>query len=171
MRIAHRLVLSLHAGCFWMVLPSNGRWKIGRIGADDDGRERAEKLARGEWLEREGACDLRYTGATARVLGLGVVVRLSHNTVIPNFSLRSWRPAWLPTTLFTTLALRAFGRNFVRKSASSPGFLPHLSFSLTGDVLAVDPNISSGLPIASLHRFPPPGSRPEKYSTPATKGT
>ncbi|KAI0780215.1 21 kDa subunit of NADH dehydrogenase [Fomes fomentarius] len=39
------------------------------------------------------------------------------------------------------------------------------------DVLAVDPNISSGLPIASVHRFPPPGSRPEKYSTPATKAS
>ncbi|KAI0743600.1 21 kDa subunit of NADH dehydrogenase [Daedaleopsis nitida] len=39
------------------------------------------------------------------------------------------------------------------------------------DVVAVSPEISSGLPIAGLHRYPPPGSRPEKYSTPATKAS
>ena len=36
--------------------------------------------------------------------------------------------------------------------------------------MAVNPEISSGLPIASAHRYPPPASRPEKYSTPATMG-
>ena len=39
-----------------------------------------------------------------------------------------------------------------------------------GDAVVVNPEISSGLPIASIHRRPPPASRPEKYNTPATKG-
>ena len=39
-----------------------------------------------------------------------------------------------------------------------------------GDATVVNPEISSGLPIPSLNRYPQPGSRPEKYSTPATKG-
>jgi hypothetical protein len=37
--------------------------------------------------------------------------------------------------------------------------------------VAVDPAISSGLPLPAVNRRPPPGSRPEKYSTPATKGS
>ena len=40
----------------------------------------------------------------------------------------------------------------------------------TGEVVAVNPEISSGLPNAAVNRYPPPASRPEKYSTPATKG-
>lgn len=40
----------------------------------------------------------------------------------------------------------------------------------TGDAVVVNPEISSGLPIPDLNRYPQPGSRPEKYSTPATKG-
>ncbi|KAI1794180.1 21 kDa subunit of NADH dehydrogenase [Ganoderma leucocontextum] len=39
------------------------------------------------------------------------------------------------------------------------------------DSVAVNPEISSGLPLPSVHRFPPPGSRPEKYSTPASKAS
>ena len=39
-----------------------------------------------------------------------------------------------------------------------------------GDATVVNPEISSGLPIPSLNRYPQPASRPEKYSTPATKG-
>ncbi|KAJ7725831.1 NUZM, NADH-ubiquinone oxidoreductase 21.3 kDa subunit [Mycena maculata] len=39
------------------------------------------------------------------------------------------------------------------------------------DVVAVNPEISSGLPLPAINRFPPPGSRPEKYSTPATKAS
>ncbi|TFK89127.1 21 kDa subunit of NADH dehydrogenase [Polyporus arcularius HHB13444] len=39
------------------------------------------------------------------------------------------------------------------------------------EVVSVRPDISSGLPIAGVHRYPPPGSRPEKYSTPATKAS
>ncbi|KAF7376138.1 21 kDa subunit of NADH dehydrogenase [Mycena sanguinolenta] len=39
------------------------------------------------------------------------------------------------------------------------------------DVAVVNPEISSGLPLPAIHRFPPPGSRPEKYSTPATKAS
>ncbi|KAF9650858.1 NADH dehydrogenase 21 kDa subunit [Thelephora ganbajun] len=39
------------------------------------------------------------------------------------------------------------------------------------DATVVNPEISSGLPIPSLNRYPQPGSRPEKYSTPATKAS
>ncbi|KAJ6593890.1 NUZM, NADH-ubiquinone oxidoreductase 21.3 kDa subunit [Mycena capillaripes] len=39
------------------------------------------------------------------------------------------------------------------------------------EVAAINPEISSGLPLPDIHRFPPPGSRPEKYSTPATKAS
>ncbi|KAJ7178531.1 NUZM, NADH-ubiquinone oxidoreductase 21.3 kDa subunit [Mycena crocata] len=39
------------------------------------------------------------------------------------------------------------------------------------DVTVINPEISTGLPLASVNRFPPPGSRPEKYSTPATKAS
>ncbi|KAF8161069.1 NADH dehydrogenase 21 kDa subunit [Crassisporium funariophilum] len=39
------------------------------------------------------------------------------------------------------------------------------------EVVVVNPEISSGLPIASAHRYPPPASRPEQYSTPATKAS
>ena len=42
--------------------------------------------------------------------------------------------------------------------------------SCPGDAVVVNPEISSGLPIQGVHRYPPPASRPEKYSTPATKG-
>ena len=38
------------------------------------------------------------------------------------------------------------------------------------DVTAVSPYISSGLPLQDRNRYPQPGSRPEKYATPATKG-
>lgn len=40
----------------------------------------------------------------------------------------------------------------------------------TGDAVVVNPEISSGLPIPELNRYPQPGSRTETYSTPATKG-
>ncbi|KLT40837.1 21 kDa subunit of NADH dehydrogenase [Cutaneotrichosporon oleaginosum] len=36
------------------------------------------------------------------------------------------------------------------------------------DVVAVNPLISSGLPLQDKHRYPPPASRPERYATPAT---
>lgn len=39
-----------------------------------------------------------------------------------------------------------------------------------GDATVVNPEISTGLPIPSLNRYPQPASRPEQYSTPATKG-
>ncbi|KIM40156.1 hypothetical protein M413DRAFT_446313 [Hebeloma cylindrosporum] len=39
------------------------------------------------------------------------------------------------------------------------------------DAVVVNPEISTGLPAASLNRYPPPASRPEKYSTPATKAS
>lgn len=47
---------------------------------------------------------------------------------------------------------------------------PVLADVEAGDVVVVNPEISSGLPIPELNRYPQPGSRPEKYSTPATKG-
>lgn len=34
--------------------------------------------------------------------------------------------------------------------------------------MVVNPEISSGLPLPDKNRFPTPGSRPERYSTPAT---
>ncbi|KAF9461271.1 NADH dehydrogenase 21 kDa subunit [Collybia nuda] len=39
------------------------------------------------------------------------------------------------------------------------------------EVVAVNPEISTGLPIASVNRRPQPASRPELYSTPATKAS
>ncbi|KAK7692634.1 hypothetical protein QCA50_004267 [Cerrena zonata] len=39
------------------------------------------------------------------------------------------------------------------------------------DAVVVSPEISSGLPIQGINRYPPPGSRPERYSTPATKAS
>ncbi|KAH9946980.1 21 kDa subunit of NADH dehydrogenase [Amylocystis lapponica] len=39
------------------------------------------------------------------------------------------------------------------------------------DAVVISPEISSGLPIQGLNRYPPPGSRPERYSTPATKAS
>ncbi|KAJ4483441.1 NUZM, NADH-ubiquinone oxidoreductase 21.3 kDa subunit [Lentinula aciculospora] len=39
------------------------------------------------------------------------------------------------------------------------------------DAVVVNPEISSGLPLQGVNRFPPPGSRPEKYSTPASKAS
>jgi hypothetical protein len=47
---------------------------------------------------------------------------------------------------------------------------PDTTHSFAGELVAVNPEISSGLPLASHHRVPAPASRPEKYSTPATKG-
>lgn len=41
----------------------------------------------------------------------------------------------------------------------------------TGDVVVINPDISSGLPLPDVNRYPQPGSRPEKYATPATKGS
>ncbi|KAH7923727.1 NUZM, NADH-ubiquinone oxidoreductase 21.3 kDa subunit [Leucogyrophana mollusca] len=39
------------------------------------------------------------------------------------------------------------------------------------DAVVVNPEISSGIPIAGINRWPQPASRPEKYSTPATKAS
>jgi hypothetical protein len=38
------------------------------------------------------------------------------------------------------------------------------------DVTVINPEISTGLPLPNQNRYPQPGSRPERYSTPATKG-
>ncbi|KAG2362257.1 NUZM, NADH-ubiquinone oxidoreductase 21.3 kDa subunit [Suillus spraguei] len=39
------------------------------------------------------------------------------------------------------------------------------------DAVVVNPEISSGIPLAGISRWPQPGSRPEKYSAPATKAS
>lgn len=39
------------------------------------------------------------------------------------------------------------------------------------EVVAVNPEISSGLPLPDLNRRPPPASRPERYATPATRAS
>ncbi|KAI0032249.1 NADH dehydrogenase subunit [Vararia minispora EC-137] len=39
------------------------------------------------------------------------------------------------------------------------------------ETVALNPNISTGLPLPAVNRNPQPGSRPEKYSTPATKAS
>ncbi|KAG1751514.1 NUZM, NADH-ubiquinone oxidoreductase 21.3 kDa subunit [Suillus paluster] len=39
------------------------------------------------------------------------------------------------------------------------------------DALVINPEISSGIPLAGIYRWPQPGSRPEKYSSPATKAS
>ncbi|KAF7361906.1 NUZM, NADH-ubiquinone oxidoreductase 21.3 kDa subunit [Mycena venus] len=63
-----------------------------------------------------------------------------------------------------------------KKAAEST--LYHLSprgfwkkFRKSCEVAAVNPEISTGLPLPAINRFPPPASRPEKYSTPATKAS
>lgn len=47
---------------------------------------------------------------------------------------------------------------------------PTHSFPGFRDATVVNPEISSGIPLASEHRRPTPASRPELYSTPATRG-
>jgi len=37
--------------------------------------------------------------------------------------------------------------------------------------IPVNPELSSGLPIPALNRYPQPASRPERYATPATKAS
>ncbi|KAK0454829.1 NUZM, NADH-ubiquinone oxidoreductase 21.3 kDa subunit [Armillaria borealis] len=39
------------------------------------------------------------------------------------------------------------------------------------DAVVVNPEISTGLPLSELNRYPPPASRPEKYSSPATRAS
>jgi hypothetical protein len=39
------------------------------------------------------------------------------------------------------------------------------------DTVVVNPEISSGLPLQDKNRYPQPASRPERYSTPATKAS
>ncbi|KZP34486.1 NUZM, NADH-ubiquinone oxidoreductase 21.3 kDa subunit [Athelia psychrophila] len=39
------------------------------------------------------------------------------------------------------------------------------------DAVVVNPELSSGLPIPTMNRYPQPASRPERYSSPATKAS
>lgn len=93
---------------------------------------------------------------------------------------RLWNDRWRPKKPLTTLSIisaqRASGRNSVScvflemLRCALRCLKPHLGGGKIGDAVAVDPAISSGLPLPTMNRQPPPGSRPEKYSTPATKG-
>jgi hypothetical protein len=97
----------------------------------------------------DGSCTLRY----AR----------------PDFEQR-WPLERPLTTLSIISAQRASGRNSVSLSlAWCSAEICRQRFRI-GDAVVVDPAISSGLPLPTVNRQPPPGSRPEKYSTPATKG-
>ena len=65
------------------------------------------------------------------------------------------------------------GRNSVGFSAKhllAAAWILIPPFDHAGDAVVVNPEISSGLPIASINRYPQPASRPEKYTSPATKG-
>ncbi|KAF5321828.1 hypothetical protein D9619_001813 [Psilocybe cf. subviscida] len=77
-------------------------------------------------------------------------------------------PCWAHTRRRPTIPIMA-----TKKAAEST--LYHLSpkgfWKKFREVAAVNPEISSGLPLASLNRYPTPASRPEKYSTPATKAS
>ncbi|KAG8936789.1 hypothetical protein FRC03_007599 [Tulasnella sp. 419] len=61
-------------------------------------------------------------------------------------------------------------RGYAAKSAEST--LYHLApkgfWKKFRDAVVVNPEISTGLPLPDVHRYPQPGSRPEKYATPAT---
>ncbi len=57
-------------------------------------------------------------------------------------------------------------------SFTHASFSLHLpSTNLIHPPLSVNPEISSGLPIPTLNRYPQPASRPERYATPATKAS
>ena len=77
---------------------------------------------------------------------------------------------WLPRKQhrrYITLAQVVSGKSFVRPFIS-PVF--ECLTQDTGELTAINPEISSGLPLQGVNRFPPPASRPECHSTPATKG-
>jgi hypothetical protein len=77
-----------------------------------------------------------------------------------------WRRRKQQSLLSTILALRVSGRNSVCPCRFTLIYINRLA----GDAVVINPEISSGLPIASINRRPQPASRPEQYSTPATKG-
>ncbi|PFH51474.1 hypothetical protein AMATHDRAFT_58838 [Amanita thiersii Skay4041] len=61
----------------------------------------------------------------------------------------------------------------IKKAADST--LYHLSpkgfWKKFREAVSANPEVSSGLPVAGINRYPPPASRPERYSTPATKAS
>lgn len=77
-----------------------------------------------------------------------------------------WQLEKLLKVLYIIGLQRAFGRNFVCFIFNSE----IATYCSTGDAVVVNPEISSGLPLPAINRMPPPGSRPERYATPATKG-
>jgi hypothetical protein len=87
----------------------------------------------------------------------------------PNSRPRPWQPRRKrQSRRSTTSTPRAFGGNSVSWTTLKSRNTTH---SLAGELVAVNPEISSGLPLPTQHRVPAPASRPEKYSTPATKGS
>jgi hypothetical protein len=83
---------------------------------------------------------------------------------LPRWRLRKKRQSRLSTMFIR----KVFGRN----SVSCFIFLARRMSErlLPGDAVVINPEISSGIPLAGIYRWPQPGSRPERYSSPATKG-
>ncbi|KAL1410411.1 hypothetical protein Q8F55_004422 [Vanrija albida] len=69
-------------------------------------------------------------------------------------------------------AAQAAGQAAKPKPMSADHTLYHLQptgfWKKFRDAVVVNPEISSGLPLQDKHRMPPPASRTERYSTPAT---
>jgi len=105
---------------------------------------------------------------------ISVYVMFSLARMTPRFpelqlGLQRWRrqEKW-PTRRSIMFIPKVFGRNFV--SSFLFDIFEHSERVSPGDAVVVNPEISSGIPLAGVNRWPQPGSRPEKYSSPATKG-
>ena len=115
-------------------------------------------------------CSLTYTQSHSRI---SVYVIFSLARITPRFpelqlGLQRWRREKWPTRRSIMFIPKVFGRNFV--SFFLFDIFEHSERVSPGDAVVVNPEISSGIPLAGVNRWPQPGSRPEKYSSPATKG-
>jgi hypothetical protein len=82
----------------------------------------------------------------------------------------SHRPAYMATKKATESLYHLSPKGFWKKFRVYQYVLPFTVLNIiSGDVVSANPAISSGLPIPNENRDPPPASRPETYSTPATK--
>lgn len=100
---------------------------------------------------------------------VSLVSQLWQNSQVPDIQVDKWQQRKQLSPLSTTSIQKVSGRSFVRTGSKNIGLFVNIVSA--GDAVVVNPEISSGIPIAGLNRYPPPGSRPEKYSTPATKGS
>jgi len=91
------------------------------------------------------------------------IIRLRAYHVILHFTTSSTRTE--PSSSSRAMATRKFADQ-TRYHLSPKGFWKKFR-----DAVVVNPEISSGLPLSGVFRYPPPGSRPERYSTPATKAS